>query len=204
MTGDQDLIRTALCNFQRTASVCHDKWIIDTVVCEIILQLFPYVPVSKSTLNRSTTKRGFRMICDDSVVNEYNIYKRKYSKKWYYYFSSTNCIPPAATRGWSALPSVISLLPSSILLPRIRSNTSHTSEIQSSLGKTRANPANQVINPTTPNNKRNNNDMTPAHTHPALAVISPDDVVNESVFQSPEAFSMFLGVKKQMRISILM
>lgn len=196
MTGDQDLIRTALCNFQRTASVCHDKWIIDTVVCEIILQLFPYVPVSKSTLNRSTTKRGFRMICDDSVVNEYNIYKRKYSKKWYYYFSSTNCIPPAATRGWSVLPSVISLLPSSILLPRIRSNTSHTSEIQSSLGKTRANPANQVINPTTPNNKRNNNDMTPAHTHPALAVISPDDVVNESVFQSPEAFSMFLGVKK--------
>ena len=38
--------------------------------------------------------------------------------------------------------------------------------------------------------------MTPAHTHPALAVISPDDVVNESVFQSPEAFSMFLGMKK--------
>jgi len=80
MSGDHHLIRTALCNFQRTASVCHDKWIIDTVVCEIILQLFPYVPVSKSTLNRSTTKGGFRMICDDSVVNEYNIYKRKYSK----------------------------------------------------------------------------------------------------------------------------
>ena len=38
--------------------------------------------------------------------------------------------------------------------------------------------------------------MTPAHTHPALAIISPDDVVDESVFQSPEAFSMFLGVRK--------
>jgi hypothetical protein len=47
--------------------------------------------------------------------------------------------------------------------------------------------------------------MTLAHTHPALTVISPDDVVNESVFQSPEDYSMFLGAKKkQMRISILM
>ena len=33
------------------------------------------------------------------------------------------------------------------------------------------------------------------NTHPALAIISLDDVLNESIFQSPEAFSMFLGVK---------
>ena len=133
MSVDHHLIRTALCSFQGTASTCHDKWIIDTVLCEIVTQLFPRVPVSKATLNKSMTKGGFKMICDDSsVVNEYNIYKRKYSKKWYYYFSTTNCIPPAVSRGWSCLPSVISLLPSSILLPRIRSNNSHTSEIQSS------------------------------------------------------------------------
>jgi hypothetical protein len=178
MSGDHHLIRAALCSFQGTASIFHDKWIINTVLCEIVTQLFPHEPVSKATLHKSTTKGGFKRICDDSVANDYNIYKRKYSKKWYYYFSSTNCIPPPASRGWSCLPSVISVLPSLILLPRIRSNTSHTSEIQLSLGKTRTNSANQAINHTTPNNKRNNNDMTPTHTHPALPVISPDDVVN--------------------------
>ena len=162
MSGDHHLIRAALCSFQGTASIFHDKWIINTVLCEIVTQLFPHEPVSKATLHKSTTKGGFKRICDDSVANDYNIYKRKYSKKLYYYFSSTNCIPPPASRGWSCLPSVISVLPSLILLPRIRSNTSHTSEIQLSLGKTRTNSANQAINHTTPNNKRNNNDMTPA------------------------------------------
>ena len=71
MSGDHHLIRMALCNFQGTASTCHDKWIIDTVLSEIVTQLFPHVPVSKATLNKSTTKGGFKMICDDSVVNEY-------------------------------------------------------------------------------------------------------------------------------------
>ena len=45
--------------------------------------------------------------------------------------------------------------------------------------------------------KNNNSDVTPAPTYPTLACISPDDVVNESVFQSPEAFSMFFGVKNK-------
>jgi hypothetical protein len=80
MSRDHHLIRAALCSFQGTASVCHDKWIIDTVVCEIVIQLFPHAPVSKATLNKSTSISGFKMICHDSVVNEYNIYRRKYSK----------------------------------------------------------------------------------------------------------------------------
>ena len=71
MSGDHHLIHMALCNFQGTASTCHAKWIIDTVLSEIVTQLFPHVPVSKATLNKSTTKGGFKMICDDSVVNEY-------------------------------------------------------------------------------------------------------------------------------------
>ena len=72
MSRDHHLIHMALCSFQGTASVCHAKWIIDTVVCEIAIQLFPHVPVSKATLNKSTSISGFKMICDDSVVNEYN------------------------------------------------------------------------------------------------------------------------------------
>ena len=45
--------------------------------------------------------------------------------------------------------------------------------------------------------------MTPAPTYPTPPCINPDDVTNESVFQSPASFSMFLGLKKkQMRIHI--
>jgi hypothetical protein len=57
-----------------------------------------------------------------------------------------------------------------------------------SLGKSCANPANQAINKTTPNNKRNNNDITLADTTPPPVPITPDDITKESEFQSPEAF----------------
>jgi hypothetical protein len=39
--------------------------------------------------------------------------------------------------------------------------------------------------------------MTPAPTYPTPPCINPDDVTNESVFQSPASFSMFLGLKKK-------
>ena len=132
------------------------------------------------------------------IVNSLLIYRRKFSKKWYYFFSTDKEEPPLSNKDWDVSPSVVS----NVAFKTHLNNSMHGPTENSSLGKSRANPA---IIQTTPNNKRNNNDMTPAPTHPALAVISPDDVVNESVFQSPEAFSMFLGVKKkQMRISILM
>jgi hypothetical protein len=60
MSGDHHLIHATLCSFQGTASIFHAKWIIETVLCEIVKQLFPHVPVSKVTLNKATTKEDLK------------------------------------------------------------------------------------------------------------------------------------------------
>jgi hypothetical protein len=143
-----------------------------------------------------------QILGDDTAFNNLLIYRRRFSKKCYYFFSTNKEDPPPSNKDWAVSPSVVSVVaPISVAFKTRLKNIMQGQSDTSSLGKTRTNPA---INQTSPNNKRNNNHKTPDPTYPTLACITPDDVMNESVFQSSEAFSMFLGMKKkQMRISIL-
>jgi hypothetical protein len=125
-------------------------------------------------MNRALCGKQFKLIGDDSIVNSLLIYRRKFSKKWYYFFSTDKEESPPSNKDWAVSPSVVShVAPISVAFKTHLNNSMQGPTDNSSVGKSHANPA---INKTTPNIKRNNNDMTPEHTHPALAIISPDDV----------------------------
>jgi hypothetical protein len=167
MSQGFDLIRSAALSLHDNIPTIyydyHDRWIVDDVLSEMIAKIIVSVNVTTSNMNRALCGKRFMKLTTDSEVNDLNMYRRRFSKNYYYFLSTDKNNPPPFIKGWSKLPSVIFELPS----------VDKTSSINSS-------------------NTTRKRKSPPINATPTPSV----KVTDEGIFQSPESFLRFLGVKR--------
>ena len=109
--GELDLIHAAIISFSKNVhvrSTYQNRWVLDSVLSQLINEMIDGFDITTTKMNRALCGKQFKQIGDDSIVNSLLIYRRKFSKKWYYFFSTDKEDTPPSNKDWAVSPSVVS------------------------------------------------------------------------------------------------
>jgi hypothetical protein len=92
--------------------------------------------ITTTKMNRALCGKMFKVITDDSIVNSLLIYRRKFSRKYFYFFSTNKEDPLPSNKDWAVSPSVVSIVaPISVAFKTCMNKCMHGQSDTSSLGQ---------------------------------------------------------------------